>query len=203
MRTGSLIRWGGLSALFSGLTGIIAEFALYLTTGDLSISQAALTSQWFAFVSIAVLSTILSILGLVALFARQKQKMRGYGSAAFALAVGGTMLVFGHQWSGLFVVPVLAQTAPDILNSITTNTTSILAGGIVLSIFIMALGWILFGIASLRAKILPAGSIWLVMIGAVLILALTLIDFYLEKAAFNLGLIWMGWWLWREPQQET
>lgn len=203
MRTDSLIRWGGFSALLSGTIGIIGEIVLFFTEGDLSYSEKALTPVWFVFIVVLVLAAILSVLGLVALFARQYHSMRKWSVVAFALALAGTMMVLGHQWAGLFVVPLLAERAPELLNTITTDTTSILAGGIVLSVFLMAVGWILFGLASLRARIFPAGSVWMVIIGAVLILVLSLIDFDLEKVIFNLGLAWIGWWLWSEPKRRT
>ncbi len=203
MSTQNLIRWGGLSALFGGIIGIASEVALFITTGNLSFSDTAISSAWLVFVAFAALSTILSMLGLVALFSRQFQSDGKFGAAAFILAFIGTMMVFGHQWTGLFVVPVLAEGTPDFLDAIIADTTTILAGGVFLSVFLMAVGWVLFGFASLRVKILPQGSIWLVTIGAFLVLILSFMNFDLDKVVFYLGLAWMGWWLWSEKVQKT
>jgi hypothetical protein len=203
MQTNTLIRLGGLSALLSGAVGIAGEIALFITVGGLSYSDAAVTTEWLVLTAIMAFSSMLGLLGLIALFTRQSQDMGKFGVAAFVLASIGSMMIIGHQWTGTFVAPVLAEGTPDFLNAITADSTTILAGGVFLSVFLMAVGWFLFGLASMRAKVLPTGSIWLVMIGAFLILSLSLMYFDLDKIVYNLGLIWMGWWLWSEKVQIT
>ena len=91
----------------------------------------------------------------------------------------------------------------DLLDAITTDTTTILAGGAFLSMILLPLGWFLLGLSSLRAKVLPAISNWLVLAGALLMLILSLAEFDLDKLVFNIGLGWMGWWLWSERRQAT
>ena len=174
----------------------------FISMGDLALSDAAMTPEWRAFLIILDLSTALALLGLIAIYTRQFQVMGKFGLVAFLLAFFGTMMIFGHHWGSTFLTPGLAEETPVFLDTITADTTTVLAAGVFLSIFLMAVGWLLFGLASLRAKILPAGSIWLVMIGALLILVLDLLQFDLDKIVFNLGLVWMGWWLWSEKAAE-
>jgi hypothetical protein len=198
MNSQPLIRLGGLSALLSGVFALICEIGFEITVGGLPKSDAGATREWVILIAFICIATMLAVLGLIALFARQAKAIGKIGVVAFTLALTGTMMVFGHQWTGLFVVPVLAEGTPDFLNAITSDTTTLLASGVFLSIFWMAVGWFLFGLISLRARILPTGSVWLVMIGALLMLVLSMVNFGLDKAVFNLGLIWMGWWLWSE-----
>jgi hypothetical protein len=202
MKINTLIRWGGLSALLSGVIGIIGDIAHFITVGGLPLSDAAVTTEFRAFVAIMALSTALALLGLIAIYARQIQVMGKFGAVAFVLALVGTMMIFGHQWASTFIVPVLAEETPGFLNAVTADTTTILAGGVFLSIFLMAVGWFLFGLASLKARILPTISIWLVLVGAFLMLVLDLVQFDLDKLVFNLGLGWMGWWLWSEQKRK-
>ena len=154
-----------------------------------------MTTEWCAFIVIMDLFTALAMLGLVAIYARQTQVMGNFGLVVFILALFGTMMIFGHQWVGAFVVTVLVEETPTFLDTITADTTMILAAGVFLSIFLMAVGWFLFGLASLQAKILPAGPVWLVMIGALLIFALDLVQLDFDKLVFYLGLAWVGRWL--------
>lgn len=200
MRTSTLIRWGGLAALLAGAIGIVGEIALFVTTGGLPRSEAGVTTAWSAFTALMALSTALATLGLVAIYARQVGTMGRFGAVAFVLAMIGTLMAFAHQWTGTFVVPVLAEESPDLLDAITTDTTTILAGGVFLSMILLPLGWFLFGLSSLRAKVLPATANWLVLAGALLMLILSLAEFDLDKLVFNLGLGWMGWWLWSEQK---
>jgi hypothetical protein len=148
------------------------------------------------------LSTALNLLGLIAIYTRQIHTMGAFGAVAFILASIGTMMMFGHQWASTFVVPLLAERTPDLLDAITTDTTTILAGGVFLSILMVAVGWFLFGLASLKAKIFPVISVWLILIGALLILVLDLAQFDLDKVVFYVGLVWMGWWLLSEHKPE-
>lgn len=198
MSTNSLVRWGGLAALIGGLIGIGGDIAHAIVFGSQSLSEAAVTPAWGAILGIMDLATVLILLGLIALYLYQYLATGIFGFIAFALALFGTMMTFGHQWSSTFVVPVLATGTPDFLDTITTDTTTVLAGGVFLSAFLMAVGWFLFGLASLKAKVYHIISIWLVIIGALLILILDLIQFDLDKVVLYLGVTWMAWWLWRD-----
>ncbi len=200
MRTKSLIRWGGLSAFVGGVIGIIADIAHFLTVSDLPLSVGALTTEFRTIIVLTILAMIMSLFGLIAIYARQIQGLGRFGDVAFVLAIIGTVMAFGHRWASTYVVPLLAERAPELLDAITTDTTTILAGGVFLSTFLMAVGWFLFGIASLKTKVFPPISVWLVMIGALLVFILELVQFDLDKVVFYLGLSWMGWWLWSEKK---
>ena len=108
------------------------------------------------------------------------------------------MLYAGHQYAAAFVLPVLAEGVPEFLDAMLAGTTTILAGGVLLTWLVMTVGWLLFGLASLRARILPAGSAWVVMVGAILFTLLDFADITLNGVVLYAGLVWMGWWLWSE-----
>ena len=201
MTTSALIRWGGLSALLCGLVGVAGEVVFFLVLGDQPFSVAAPTAQWLVILIFMMISTTLGLFGLVALYARQAPNAGKLGFASFVMAAIGTIMHFGHQWSSAFVVPVLAGGAPDFLEAILADTTTVLTAGVLLTWFLLALGWLLFGIASLRARVVPPGSAWVVMLGAILSLLLSLSDVSLDGLVLYIGLAWMGFWLWSDQRQ--
>ena len=199
MNKHTLIRWGGLAALIASALSIAIEIVLMVTIKNEAYSTAAMTTEWSVLYTLRLIAIMLLMLGLVALFAHQSQKMRAFGVAAFVIASIGTMLIFGFAWALLFVFPVMAEAVPAFLDTM-ANEPGI---GIVFTLFLITIGWFLFGLASLQAKVLPAGSAWMVMVGAFLALGLNIMQVPFSWVIFDIGVIWMGWWLWSEQKQGT
>ena len=199
MRTNNLIRWGGLAALSAGFISIVLEIVFVATLRQQAFSVAALTSTWSVLYAIRLIMLMLLMLGLIALFARQSEKMHTFGVAAFVIATIGTMLIFGFAWVLLFTFPVMAADVPAFLDAMATQPGI----GLVLTLFLATIGWFLFGLASLRAKVLPTTFTWLVMAGAFLALVLNIMQLPFSWVIFDVGMIWMGWWLWSERVQST
>jgi hypothetical protein len=85
------------------------------------------------------------------------------GAAATITAVVGTMALGGDLWFETFAVPWLADEAPSALDS---DPTILLALGAVASYLLFAIGWVLYGIASLRAPVPVVISVAIVIGGA-------------------------------------
>ena len=194
MKTNTLIRWGGFAALIASIISIAIEIAFMVTIGKQAYSVAAQTAEWSLLYTLRLIATILLMLGLVALFARQNQKMSIFGVVAFVIAAIGTMLVSGFAWALTFTFPAMADAVPEFLDSL-ASAPSI---GVVLTLFLVTMGWLLFGIASLRAKVLPTAATWVVIVGSFLALVLNMMKMPMSWLVFDAGVIWMGWWLWRE-----
>ena len=201
MTTNTLVRWGGLAALVSGVVGIALEIALFVIIGDQPMSIAGLTPQWMVLLVIMLVEMMLAMLGLVALYARQNQNAGTLGVVAFVTAVVGSMMLSGYAWAGTFDVPAFAEAAPEFLDAFEASPSGAVFAGVILSFLSFGLGWFLFGLASLRAEVLPRGSSWLVMVGAALGVVLTVLGLPLGGVVFDLGLAWMGLWLWSERTQ--
>jgi hypothetical protein len=197
MRTHTLIRWGGLAALIASIVSIAIEIALLATIRNQAYSTAALSGEWFILYTLRLIATILLMLGLVAIFARQSQKMGTFGVVAFVIASIGTMLVSGFAWALTFTFPAMAEAVPAFLDAHAAAPSI----GVVLTLFLVTIGWLLFGIACLRAKVLPTGAAWVVIIGSFLALVLNMMKAPLSWLVFDVGVIWMGWWLWKERLQ--
>jgi hypothetical protein len=207
MSSSYLIRWSGLAALVGGVLLIgenIAEFIFY---GDQPESVVALTNAWVILSVLALVGVVLIFLGLVGLYARQAEQTGTLGLVAFLVAFTGTAMLFGFAWAGAFVVPDLAEAVPDFLDA---PDAGILMVGVLLTFGLFALGWLLFGLASLQTKMLPRGSAVLLMVGAVLAFVLLFFELPFFIVVFGAALAWMGYALWAgageqatEPQPAT
>jgi hypothetical protein len=198
MRTSALIRWGGLAALVASIISIAIEIALLAVLGNQTYSVAALTTEWSVLYSLRIIATVLLMLGLVALFARQNQKLGTFGVAAFVIAATGTILVSGFAWALTFIFPALAEAVPEFIDALAVAPSL----GVVLTLFLVTVGWLLFGIASLRAKVLPTIATWVVIVGSFLALVLNMMKAPMSWLIFDVGVLWMGWWLWSEREEE-
>ena len=161
---------------------------------------AALTWQWVVLLALALTAAFLAMMGLVALYARQVKPAGPRGLLGFILAALGTMMHFGHLWTGLFLVPALAASVPEFLDTLGATQSGLVSEGAQLSLVVFAFGWLLFGLFSLQAKVVPPGPAALVMVGATLELVLGVLDRPLSALVLAAGIAWMGFWLWSEQE---
>ena len=165
MSSSDLIRWAGLAAILAGVLLVVADL-LNLAIGfdeDEPFSATA-TTGIYAFQSWAnLLAAVLLLIGLVGLYARQSEAAGLLGLAGFLVAFLGTALVTGLLWASLFIVPTLAVEVPAFLDQVEGPPP-----GFFLSFITFAVGWLLFGIATLLARVYPRIPTILLMIGAVI-----------------------------------
>lgn len=193
MSSSNLIRWSGLAALVGGVLLIVENVAEFIFYGDQPESVAALTNAWVILSVLALVGVVLISLGLVGLYARQAEQTGTLGLVAFLVAFSGTAMLFGFGWAGAFFVPALAEAVPDSLD---TLDAGVLMVGVILTFGLFALGWLLFGLASLQARVLPRGAAVLLMVGAVLAFVLLVLELPFFIVAFGAALAWMGYALW-------
>jgi hypothetical protein len=87
------------------------------------------------------------------------------GVVATLAAVVGTMALGGDLWFETFAVPWLADEAP---NAFSTEPTVLLALGAIGSYLLFALGWVLYGVAGLRAGVFPRAISAAIVVAGVL-----------------------------------
>jgi hypothetical protein len=118
------------------------------------------------------------------LYVRQTEASGTLRLAGFFLALTGTTLAAGALWSQVFVVPRLAEAAPEVADR---GTGSVLAG-LLLSFLIFRMGWVMFRVATLPTRVFPRWDVILLITAAVLaILPFPSGALVLEVAAACLG----------------
>jgi hypothetical protein len=110
------------------------------------------------------LGFVMLMLFLVANHDWLEERTGRLGVAATIATVIGTMALGGDLWFETFAVPWLADEAP---NAFDTDPTVVLGLGALSSYVLFALGWILYGIATLRAHAPIAISVAVIISGAV------------------------------------
>jgi hypothetical protein len=73
-----------------------------------------------------------------------------FGAVGCAPRSSGALNLGGNMWFEGFAAPRLAEVGPQVFTA--EKTTILLIGGLS-SYLLFALGWVLFGLASLRARI--------------------------------------------------
>ncbi len=184
MSSSDLVRWGGIAAVVGGGLFILAELLdvyNFLLLGEEEFSAVAATASYAAESWLFLLGTLLVLFGLFGLYVGQSEATGPLLRIGFLVAFLGTALGVGAFWSDVFVLPVLVNAAPELLD----------AGpplGYVLSFGIFAIGWVLFGVAALRSRVCPRWAALLLIVGAVL----SFLPLPLSTAPFGIAVAWLG-----------
>ena len=185
MSSSQLIQWSGLAAITAGVSLVIAELLSLLLFGY-DFSNTATTDTYTFYSVWIMIAGLLLPLGLVGMYARQLETSGLLGLVAFILAFIGTVLVAGFFWTSAFIAPLLAVEAPELL------MVRVLPG-FFRSFIVFGFGWLLFGIATLRAGIYPRAAAVLLIFGAVLVV----IPWPLTSIVLDAAVVWMGYVLFK------
>jgi hypothetical protein len=198
-----LLRWAGLAGVVGGVLVVVTEIVLWAIIGDQPSSVAAASSTFFVTMTLQLLAAYLAFLALIGLYARQATESGGLGLASFVIASLGTALMIGALSAGAFLTPAIAELAPQSLDALEAAPPgTALVGWISVELFFI-LGWILFGIASLRAKVVPRLAAWLLILAMVVMLVFDFIGLPGSGVVFGVALGWLGWWLWSEKEASS
>jgi hypothetical protein len=204
-----LLRLAGLSAVLAG--------TCYVLVGAFhppNVFASATTNRWEIVHVIACVMCFFGLLGMVGLYARQAAKAGWMGLAGFLLLSGWFAIVLGFSFVEAFVLPHLTTVTPAFVHGwmgmFNGNTSTVSLGALptlwTLSGPIYILGGLLFGIATVRARILPRGAGILLAVGTVLAPVAGLLSLAAQpKIAIPVGLAlaWMGYALWAEHPTPT
>ncbi len=151
----------------SGAAGVLAAMLLAVTNlialayDPASTPAQIVTTGYYAAQGLLFLLAVVMLLGaLVGLYARQAQAAGVFGLVAFLVAFVGTALVVGVSWANAFITPFVARETPEAVGGSGIGWT--------LSLWIYSLGWVLFALSALRAKVFPRAAAALLLVGAVL-----------------------------------
>ncbi len=176
----TLVRWGGLVAIMAGVLLVISEI-LALGFAGRAASAANLSGSYAFYAILITITGVLLPLGLVSLYAHQAEATGLLGLIAFFVAFAGTTFVAGLFWTSTFLAPALATINADYLRADATP-------GFAPSVIAFAIGWLLFGVVSLQARVYPPIAVTLLIIGAII----SLIPLPLTTIVLGVAVAWLG-----------
>ena len=186
-----LWRMAGSLAVAAGSLFTLAQLG-QLATLDRTDINGSLADPLFRAFSIAYAAAFVPmVLALVAVYLRQAQSSATFGLVAFGAAVFGTMWLGANMWFEAFCAPWLLEAVPTLL---TFEKAVIWQVGYLSSYALFALGWMLFGVSCLRARVYPS-------VAGVAIAISGAIGFFAAQPPFGaplgLAVAVLGVWLWR------
>jgi hypothetical protein len=207
----NLIRWTGLAALVAGI--IFAGIQPIHPPDELS---SVTTGEWAIITTLKTIMCLLFLAGITGIYARQVEEAGWLGLAGFLLLILSWWLQTAFVFAETFILPPLATTAPEfvdgLLGSLFAGRASEVNLGALPAIYNFGvaisyvLGGLLFGIATLRAGILPRWPAGLLAVAAVLTPAAALLPHAIQRLAaipVGLALAWLGYALWSERREQA
>jgi hypothetical protein len=204
--TGSkLIHWAGFSAMVAGILFVVIQ---PIHPPDTLTSVT--TSAWTVIHSLTIAMCILGLFGVAGIYARQVEKVGWLGLAGYLAFSLFLLVTLAWTFAEAFVSPVLATEAPTFVEGflgIVSGHPSEIGLGALPTLYLSAgafvlLGCLLFGIAMLRAGILPRWAAGVFAFGGpASAVVVSLLPHELERIAavpIGVGLAWLGYALWSE-----
>ena len=200
----SLIRWSGLAAVAAGII-----FAGIQPIHPPDFLPSVTTPAWAIIVTLKWVMCLFFLVGITGLYARQVKEAGWLGLAGFVLLILSWWLQTAYVFIDAFVLPVLATAAPKYVDSflgiVNQHPGEMNIGALpaiygLLGAFYM-LGGLVFGIATLRAGILPRWPAGLLAVAAAVTPAAALLPHEIQRFAavpVAFALAWLGYALWSE-----
>jgi hypothetical protein len=180
------------------------------------VLSSVTTTRWAIVHYMGIAMCLFGLLGIAGIYARQAKQTGWLGLAGYLMFSLFYALTIAYQFTEAFISPLLATEAPEFVKSLlglSSGTASEMYLGGIATVYafigvLVLLGSLLFGIATLRARILPRWAAVLFAFGGpASAIAVSLLPHQLERYAavpIGLGLAWLGYALWSErPEKVT
>jgi hypothetical protein len=141
----------------------------------------------------SIVAFAMLVFALVATYELQARAAGVLGVIGLGAAILGTVFMAGDWWYEAFAVPRLAEVAPQVMN--TFARSRLLVGGLT-SFVLFGFGWVLYGIASVRARVFPAAISWAIVAGGLLSGVPIGLVYLSGSVILGLAFVALGaWWL--------
>ncbi|MGM0901052.1 MAG: hypothetical protein ACQEXB_08110 [Bacillota bacterium] len=131
--------------------------------------------------------TLFTLLGLVGLYLLQAKETGVFGFISFFLFFVALALVVGVEWMATFVMPVIENIAPEMLES---EPPSPIREGYMITFMLLSISAVLFGILSVIKGVLARIPSLILAVAA--IIDLLPIGIPLSLFLFGLSFAWLG-----------
>ena len=153
MSESALSRYAGPIVLIVGAYLTVAHLALefvFVSFNDVAVMVA---DPLFRVLNLGYAAAFPGlVIAACAAYDRQAREAGIFGLVALCAAIIGTVNLGANMWFEGFAVPWLADVVPQVL---TAEKTPFWQVGYYSSYLLFAIGWVLFGLASLRAGVFP------------------------------------------------
>ncbi|MFC4102559.1 hypothetical protein [Paenibacillus xanthanilyticus] len=202
MKTSNFARLAGIAAMSAGILFI----GIQAVHPPETISSVT-TGTWAVVHYLTIAMAIFGLIGITGLYAKQAKEAGWLGLAGFSLLSLFWIATIAFTFVEAFILPLLASDAPEFVMGylgIFSGGTGEANLGVLPAIAPLAgvvyiLGGLLFGVATLRAGVLPRGAGALLAAAAASTLASSLIPHPLDRllaVPMGLALAWLGYALW-------
>jgi hypothetical protein len=204
-----LIRASGLAAIAAGL--IFAGIQPIHPPDELA---SVTTGLWAVIIGLKFVMCLFFLIGFTGIYARQAEKAGWLGFAGFALLTVSFFLMTGFVFVEIFVLPIIAAPVPGFIDSylgVVNGHPGVMNIGALVPTYAVIgvcylLGGLVFGIATVRAAVLPRWPAIMLAFAAIITPAAALLPHALQRYAavpMGIAMIWMGYTLWSEHRRNT
>jgi hypothetical protein len=198
----TLIRLAGLSAAAAGI-----YFAVIQPIHPPDVVASVTTTAWAVITTLKTAMCFLFLFGTAGLYAAQADRAGRLGVAGALLFGLSWWIQTGFVFAETFVLPLLATSAPAFVDGvlgISYGRASEVDLGLLPAIYaavgiLYMIGGLVFGIATLRARVLPRGAAALMAVTATLTPAAAFHPHHIQRLAavpMGLAFAWLGLALW-------
>jgi hypothetical protein len=191
----TLMRWGGLAAVLGGALLVSGDLVNLLHGGAGDRYTGSPVEQIGA--GLFLVGKVLLVPGVLGLYLYQAERCQTpvapqrdtLALIAFLLALVGTTLMVGSDWSEVFLAPILLEAAPAVVEQPPTR----LMVGFVFNYVLESLGWLLFGVVAWQRRVFPRAAVLLLLAGPFL----PFVGPSWIFVVWNAAIIWMGLVVWQ------
>lgn len=199
-----LIRWAGLAAIAAGVI-----FCAIQPVHPADVAASVTSGAWSTVMAFKLAMCLLFLVGLSGIYARQAGRAGWLGLAGFVFLLLSWWLQTGFVFAEAFILPVTVASAPGFVESFLgmfngspgeTPIGSLTTVYAAVGLLYMA-GGILFGIATVRAGVLPRAPAILLAVAALVTPAAALLPHELQRyvaVPVGIAVAWLGYALWSE-----
>ena len=149
----ALSRYAGPIVLIVGAYLTVTHLALEFVFVSFSDPAVMVADPLFRVLNLAYAAAFSGLaIAACAAYDKQAREAGTFGLVALCAAIIGTVNLGANMWFEGFAVPWLAGEVPQIL---TAEKTLFWQVGYLSSYILFSIGWVLFGLASLRARVFP------------------------------------------------